>query len=144
MKSNIDSNIVDGTLTTVIPGNMDDLQVLADDPTLIYNPTAAAQAIVIYPADLPQINSGGNFWTTKFPFCIPWDIYNLFFGFYSESEAPVFEWVVMPANSFGLTNEEITLTVDFGDYQVIVNIIQVFIKIIFVVWLILITKKVIK
>lgn len=138
------SSAVDDTINTVIAGNIDDLKTLADDPTLITNPTAAADVIVIYPSDLPEINASGNFWTTKFPFCLPWDIYNLITGFSSTEQAPILHFLVFPGDSFGVGIADTYIDIDFTDYYQAVQIFRFFIKIEFVLALILITKRLIK
>ncbi len=132
-----------GSLPTVIPGNLEDLGVLADNPALVTDPTAAGELLNIYPADLPQINAPSNLWTDKFPFCLPFDIYNLFAGFSAAPEIPEFHILVLPENSFGLKNEEIYFDVDFEPYDKLVKIFRFFICAGFVVFLILITRKLI-
>lgn len=138
------SNAVDDTINTVVAGNIDDLKILADDPTLITNPTAAADVIVVYPSDLPEINATGNFWTTKFPFCLPWDIYNLIIGFSSTQQAPILHFLVFPADSFGIDTPDTYIDIDFTDYYQAVQIFRFFIKIEFVLALIFVTKRLIK
>ena len=92
--------------------------------------------------DLPTYD--GNKWATKFPFCIPFDIIHLFSNFSAQSEAPEFHFVVLPANSFGLQNEEFTIDVDFQDFNVIVQLLRFFIAVSFLIWLMLITNNIIK
>ena len=117
--------------------------VLADDPALVTDIEAAGEVINIYPADLPQINAPSNLWTDKFPFCLPFDIYNLFASFSAAPEIPEFHILVLPENSFGLKNEEIYFDVDFEPYDKLVKIFRFFICAGFVVFLILITRKLI-
>ena len=138
------SNAVDDTINTVVAGNIDDLKILADEPTLITNPTAAADVIVVYPSDLPAINASGNFWTTKFPFCLPWDIYNLITGFSASEQAPMLHFLIFPADSFGIGISDTYIDIDFTDYYQAVQIFRFFIKIEFVLAIILVTKRLIK
>ena len=49
----------------------------------------------------------------------------------------------MPANSFGLQNEEITVEIDFEPYDKIVKILRFFLAAAFVFFLIKITRKLI-
>lgn len=92
--------------------------------------------------DIPTVN--GNLWKTKFPFCIPFDLINLFSGFSSEAEAPSFHVLVMPANSFGLDNDDIYWDIDFAPYNYLVQILRFFLALSFVLWLIVITRKLIR
>ena len=92
--------------------------------------------------DMPTVN--GNLWKTKFPFCIPFDLINLFSGFSAEAEAPSFHVLVMPANSFGLNNEAIYWDIDFAPYNYLVQLLRFFIALSFVVWLILKTRDLIR
>lgn len=92
--------------------------------------------------DMPTVN--GNLWKTKFPFCIPFDLINLFSGFSAEAEAPSFHLLVMPANSFGLDNDDIYWDIDFAPYNYLVQLLRFFIALSFVVWLILKTRDLIR
>ncbi len=132
-----------GSLPMVIPGNAADIGVLADNPALITDPAAAGEVLNIYPADLPQINSPSALWTDKFPFCLPFDIYNLFATFAAEPEIPKFHVLVLPKNSFGFNNEDIYFDIDFEPYDKLVKILRFFLSAAFVVFIILITRKLI-
>lgn len=92
--------------------------------------------------DLPAYD--GNKWATKFPFCIPFDIIHLFSGFSASAEAPEFHFIVLPANSFGLQNDEFSVDVDFQDFNVVVQVLRFFIAVSFLIWLMLITNNIIK
>ena len=98
----------------------------------------------LYDADIDMPTVNGNLWKTKFPFCIPFDLINLFSGFSAEAEAPSFHVLVMPANSFGLDNEDIYWDIDFAPYNYLVQILRFFIALGFVLWLIVITRKLIR
>lgn len=125
------------TVSTVLPGTKEKLDELQANPDAVMDITAED----IYTADIPAIDTAPALWTTKFPFCIPWDIYNLFSGFFTTSQCPKFTFVLMPENSFGLQNEEVTLTIDFSEYDTIVQIIRFFIAVFFVFGLIFATRK---
>ena len=84
----------------------------------------------------------GNILATKFPFCIPFDIIHLFTNFSAEVEAPELHFVVLPANSFNLGNEEFCIDIDFQDYHVIVQLLRFFIAAGFVLWLMVVTNRV--
>ena len=98
----------------------------------------------LYDADIDMPTVNGNLWKTKFPFCIPFDLINLFSGFSAEAEAPNFHVLVMPANSFGLDNDDIYWDIDFAPYNYLVQILRFFIALGFVLWLIVITRKLIR
>lgn len=135
----------DSSISTAIPTTDAMLDVVAANPAVILDPSAAAAAdIPIKPADLPDIDSGKpQLWTTKFPFCLPFDIARLITDFSAEPVVPKFSLLLMPANSFGLQNEEITVEIDFEPYDKIVKILRFFLAAAFVFFLIKITRKLI-
>lgn len=75
----------------------------------------------------------------KFPFCLPWDVYNVFANLVAEPEAPVFE---IPMK-WEFLDIDYTLTIDFSMFDEIAKISRFFSSIGFVVFLILISRKVI-
>ena len=135
----------DSSISTAIPTTDAMLDVVAANPSAILDPSAAAAAdIPIKPADLPDIDSGKpQLWTTKFPFCLPFDIARLITDFSAEPVVPKLSLLLMPANSFGLQNEEITVEIDFEPYDKIVKILRFFLAAVFVFFLIKITRKLI-
>lgn len=132
-------------ITTAIPATQPMLDVVADNPAVILDPTLAAELdIPIKPVDLPSIDTGSPaLWTTKFPFCLPFDIARLLGSFSSDAEIPVVSFILIPANSFGMNNEEITVTIDFTTYDLFVRIFRFFVSLGFVFFLIKITRKII-
>ena len=82
----------------------------------------------------------GNKLANKFPFCIPFDVYNLVSNLVVEPEAPEFEWLVLPANSFGMSNEAFYIHLDFTPYNFLVQLMRFFIALGFVIFLMLKTK----
>lgn len=82
----------------------------------------------------------GNILATKFPFCIPFDVYNLVSNLVVEPEAPQFHWLVLPADSFGLGNDDFYIDLDFTPYNFLVQLMRFFIAAGFVVWLMTKTK----
>ena len=96
----------------------------------------------LYNSDLDLPTYDGNKLANKFPFCIPFDIIHLFSGFLSDpEEAPELHFVVLPANSFGLQNDEFCIDVDFQDYNIIVQLLRFFVAVAFLLWLMLITNN---
>lgn len=82
----------------------------------------------------------GNQLANKFPFCIPFDVYNLVSNLVAEPEAPQFHWLVLPANSFGMSNDNFYIDLDFTPYNFLVQLMRFFIAAGFVVWLMVKTK----
>ena len=75
----------------------------------------------------------------KFPFCLPWDLYNLFAGLQAEEEAPRFV-VPFKFERLGIDEE---IVIDFSDYEEQIKIIRFFIGAMFVLALIMISRKII-
>ena len=124
----------DATIPVILPGT--DTQYLQ-----LVNGTSVSS---VYNGDIDIPTVDGNLWKTKFPFCIPFDLINLFSGFSAEAQAPNFHVLVMPANSFGLSNDDIYWDIDFAPYNYLVQILRFFIALGFVLWLIVITRKLIR
>lgn len=131
-----------------IPGTTEKLNdVVANPDAIVVDGADATTYPWIYDdaydgdADLPLVDS--SLWKTKFPFCIPFDIVNLFTRFESDPEVPNFHILMMPKNSFGFSNDDIYVDIDFSDYNTLVKIFRFFIALSFVVWLVLISRKVI-
>lgn len=92
-------------------------------------------------SDFNMPSYDGNILATKFPFCIPFDVYNLVSNLVATPEAPQFHWLVLPANSFGMTNDDFYIDLDFTPYNFLVYLMRFFIAIGFVVWLMVKTKE---
>lgn len=75
----------------------------------------------------------------KFPFCLPWDLYNLFAGLQAEEEAPRFV-VPFKFERLGIDEE---IVIDFSDYEEQIKIIRFFTGAMFVLALIMISRKII-
>lgn len=95
----------------------------------------------LYDSSLNLPSADGNKWANKFPFCLPFDIYHLISNFSAEPEAPELHMLVLPANAFGMQNDDFYIDFDFADYNILVQILRFFIAIGFVIWLIVITNK---
>ena len=129
----------DDVLPMVVPSTDAQYEELLQNPDRVVDISGSA----VYNADIDMPTVNGNLWKTKFPFCLPFDIINLFTGFSAEAQAPSFHLLVMPANSFGLSNDDIYWDIDFSPYNNLVQILRFFIAIAFVLWLIVLTRKVI-
>lgn len=94
------------------------------------------------PSDLPDIDSGGL--STKFPFCIPYDLYNLFTGFAGTAAPPKF---TIPfkyhKQDDGTYLIDYDIVIDFEQLSDIAYICRWFVGIEFVLGLILATRKLI-
>lgn len=73
-----------------------------------------------------------------FPFCIPFDIYNLFSALVAEPEAPSFEW------KFFLFGEDYAIMIDLSIFDTVASILRNMELIVFILGLALLTPKVIK
>ena len=124
----------DATIPIILPGNETQYNQLV----------SSIPVSSLYDADIDMPTVDGNLWKTKFPFCIPFDLINLFSGFSAQAQAPSFHVLVMPANSFGLDNDDIYWDIDFAPYNYLVQILRFFIALGFLLWLIVITRKLIR
>ena len=86
------------------------------------------------PVSLPEI-----LFKEKFPFCLPWDLYNLFAGFNTSAEAPRFV-IPFKIERFGIDE---SITIDLSEFTEQVKIVRFFIGAGFVLALILISRKMI-
>lgn len=75
----------------------------------------------------------------KFPFCLPWDVYNVFVNLVSEPEAPVFS-IPFKFNRLGINYE---FTIDLSQFEEIAKVSRFFSSIAFVIFLILASRKLI-
>lgn len=98
------------------------------------NPNTKPKKPSIPSMSLPEI-----LFKEKFPFCLPWDIYNLFVGLQAEAEAPRF---VMPFKFERLGIDE-EIVIDFSDYEEQIKIIRFFTGAMFVLALVMISRKII-
>ena len=89
------------------------------------------------PPKIPHTTIPEILFKDKFPFCLPWDIYNLFVVFEDEAEAPRFE---IPFKDEKLGIDE-TYVIDFSQFDNIAAIIRFFIGAGFVLALIMISRK---
>ena len=75
----------------------------------------------------------------KFPFCLPWDVYNVFVNLVSEPEAPVFT-IPFKFQRLGIDYE---FTIDLSQFDDIAKVSRFFSSIAFVIFLILASRKLI-
>lgn len=136
---NIGDHVIDDTLPMVIPGSDAQLKDIADNPELVWD----VAAVDVYSGSISLPTVSPNAWYNKFPFCIPFDVIHLFTSFSAEAEAPSFHVLVLPANSFGFRNDDIYWDFDFADYDILVKIVRIFLAAGFVLWLVVITRKLI-
>lgn len=88
---------------------------------------------------IPNLSLPEILFKEKFPFCLPWDVYNVFANLVAEPEAPVFE---IPMK-WEFLDIDYTLKIDFSMFDEIAKISRFFSSLGFVVFLILISRKVI-
>lgn len=75
-----------------------------------------------------------------FPFCIPFDLYNLISMFNVPAQAPVFEWKMNFADRF----DDYTITIDLSPYETVAVVFRIMLVIGFVIFLILKTRDLIR
>lgn len=79
-------------------------------------------------------------WYERFPFCVPWDLYNAVTNLKAKTKVPVFK---IPFKYKRLNVDE-TITIDFSDYEKLVVILRWFLRLIFLAGLIMISRYLIK
>lgn len=143
---------VSGSVPDVYTGTDDVTLTIPDSVTSVDDYSAIAEAnpsdiisyekVIEYPDGVPKIDSSGLF--DKFPFCLPKDVYNMITGFYAPAKAPVFD---LPFKIWQLEDGsylvDYTLTIDLSFLDPIVPIIRYGTSFLFVIGLILITRKMI-
>ena len=130
-------NMSDNDVITIVIPTSTNYNNFASDPSLLFDFSQDN----LYDSSLNLPSSDGNKWANKFPFCLPFDIYHLISNFSAEPEAPKLHMLVLPANVFGMQNDDFYIDFDFSDYNILVQILRFFIAIGFVIWLIVITNK---
>lgn len=133
-----------GSISTVIPSTNSEVLALNDTPTVVTDVSAAAQIVGIYPDDLPKIDKSPALWQTKFPFCIPFDLARIVGDLNAPAEIPQLSFLILPENFFGLDNPAYYVDVDFTMFSDFISILRFFISLGFVLFLILITREIIK
>ena len=142
---------VSGSVPDVYTGTDDVTLTIPDSVTSVDDYSTIAEAnpsdiisyekAIEYPDGVPKVDSSGLF--DKFPFCLPVDIYNMITGFYAPAEAPRY---VIPIKLFQQNDGyliDYSLVVDFNFLDPVIPIIRYGTSFIFIVGLILITRKMI-
>lgn len=88
---------------------------------------------------VPAVSLPEILFKEKFPFCLPWDLYNLFAGLNTSAEAPKFV-IPFKIERFGIDE---SITIDLSEFTEQVKIVRFFIGAGFVLALILISRKMI-
>lgn len=78
--------------------------------------------------------------TTKFPFSLPFDVYNIFNILSADPVAPQFE---IPIDMTTLGGEVYTIDIDLSDYDYIANIVRWLLYGVFLIGLVLLTNRLI-
>lgn len=133
-----------GSISTVIPSSYAELEVLSNNPAVVTDVSAAAELVAIYPEDLPKIDKSPALWQTKFPFCIPFDLARIVGDLQAPPEAPELSFIILPENFFGLGNDSYYVEINFSLFTEFISILRFFISLGFVLFLILITRDIIK
>lgn len=134
-------DVYNGTDSVIITVPQDITDVNDISKVLDSDITISTDTVADYPDGVPEIDSSGLF--DKFPFCLPVDIYNMITGFYAPAEAPryVIPIKLFPQNDGYLI--DYNLVVDFSFLDPVIPIIRYGTSFIFIVGLILITRKMI-
>ena len=133
-------NMQDGdTVVLVLPHDDSHYTILSQNPSRVTDTNFSD----VYNSPLSLPSSDGNILAQKFPFCLPFDVINLFRNFYAEPEAPQLHFCVMPENAFGMSNEAVYWDIDFTDYNLLVQLLRFFIALSFTIWLIVKTRHLI-
>lgn len=126
-------------LTDTISKTAEDVRTVDKDKTDTKDDTKDDTNTKPHKPSIPALSLPEILFKEKFPFCLPWDVYNVFANLVAEPEAPVFE---IPMK-WEFLDIDYTLTIDFSMFDEIAKISRFFSSLGFVVFLILISRKVI-
>lgn len=130
--------LLDGTVTPadVRSGDLDDVQPDTQTGTDTDDDSEDKKTPKVPKAELslPEI-----IFKEKFPFCLPWDVYNLFSGLEQEGKPPKFT-IPFKFDKLGIHE---SFTIDFSQFEEQIKIIRFFLGASFVLALILISRKLI-
>lgn len=126
-------------LTDTISKTAEDVRTVDKDKTDTKDDTKEDPDTKPNKPSIPGLSLPEILFKEKFPFCLPWDVYNVFANLVAEPEAPVFE---IPMK-WEFLDIDYTLTIDFSMFDEIAKISRFFSSLGFVVFLILISRKVI-
>lgn len=91
------------------------------------------------PGGLPTLILPEILFKTKFPFCLPWDLYNVFVLLNAEPVAPKFD-IPFKFDRLGI---DYTFSIDLSEYEQLALISRVSLSVMFIIALILLSRKVI-
>lgn len=91
------------------------------------------------PSGLPSMTLPEILFKNKFPFCLPWDLYSLFVSLNATPKAPKF---TIPFKNSRL-NIDYEITIDISDYEMFAKLSRASLSVVFVVALILLSRKLI-
>lgn len=126
-------------LTNTISKTAEDVRTVDKDKTDTKDDTKEDPDTKPNKPSIPGLSLPEILFKEKFPFCLPWDVYNVFANLVAEPEAPVFE---IPMK-WEFLDIDYTLKIDFSMFDEIAKISRFFSSLGFVVFLILISRKVI-
>ena len=126
-------------LTDTISKTAEDVRTVDKDKTDTKDDTKDDTNTKPNKPSIPGLSLPEILFKEKFPFCLPWDLYNLFAGLQTEEEAPRF---VVPFEFARLGIDE-EIVIDFSDYEEQIKIIRFFIGAAFVLALVMISRKLI-
>lgn len=126
-------------LTDTISKTAEDIRTVDKDKTDTKDDTKEDPDTKPNKPSIPALSLPEILFKEKFPFCLPWDLYNLFAGLQTEEEAPRFV-VPFKFQRLGIDEE---IVIDFSDYEEQIKIIRFFTGAMFVLALIMISRKLI-
>lgn len=131
VKSWTQADVLQTDLTTEAVQAEDDAYNVGRDTTAVEDPS------------IPNLRLPSNTILTKFPFCLPWDVYSLFVLFDVEPVAPV--WTIPIDINMGLLQLHQSYTYDMNSMGVLDTLLPYFkwfLNISFVLGLIMLTRKI--
>lgn len=126
-------------LTDTITKTAEDIRTVDKDKTDTKDDTKDDPDTKPNKPSIPALSLPEILFKEKFPFCLPWDLYNLFAGLQADEEAPRFV-VPFKFERLGIDEE---IVIDFSDYEEQIKIIRFFTGAAFVLALVMISRKLI-
>lgn len=126
-------------LTDTISKTAEDIRTVDKDKTDTKDDTKEDPDTKPNKPSIPGLSLPEILFKEKFPFCLPWDVYNVFANLVAEPEAPVFS-IPFKFERLGIDYE---FTIDLSEFKDIAKISRFFSSIAFVIFLILASRKLI-
>ncbi len=126
-------------LTDTISKTAEDIRTVDKDKTDTKDDTKEEPDTKPNKPSIPSLSLPEILFKEKFPFCLPWDVYNVFANLVAEPEAPVFS-IPFKFERLGIDYE---FTIDLSEFEDIAKISRFFSSIAFVIFLILASRKLI-